>query len=174
MGKIQYIEASQEWICPETGSYKVICVGGGGGGVVGSSGGTTSFGTYLSAGGGVMTRSILGASSIGGSGGYTVNGVYGGSGAYLFGSDSSAYLASAVNNGGHIAQTGIGYGAGGGSNSNYYGKPGELKADILTLAKDDAVACTVGTGGTYTAELSYLFTAGADGVIIIEFLGTEA
>lgn len=172
MGRIQYIETSQKWICPETGSYKVICVGGGGGGYnlgEGINGGTTSFGTYLSArGGGVITSEGVNAAGMGGSGGYTVNGVYGGSGALV--NDGSNSSHSAVNNGGNSGQTGIGYGAGGGSITNSCGKQGELKVDILTLTKDDAVACTVGTGGKSDSN----GTAGNDGVIIIEFLSAEA
>ena len=88
MGKIQYIEASQNWICPKTGSYKVICVGGGGGNGAGS---TTSFGTYLSARGGDIatiaeSTALLG---LGGTGGYTINGVYGGAGGRIIRTGSS-------------------------------------------------------------------------------------
>lgn len=173
MGKIQYIEASQEWICPETGSYKVICVGGGGGGYS-TSGGTTSFGTYLSAKGGISASaySQFDYTIMGGEGGYTVNGVYGGSGAAVYKSNDGTVCCgiSAVGNGGNAHANGSGYGAGGGSLGYTFGAKGELKADILTLAKDDVVACTVGTGGKASSN----GTAGNDGVIIIEFLGTEA
>ena len=60
MNYIHYIESTQEWTCPKSGKWKVICVGGGGSGYTeysskiytGNPGGTTSFGTYLSANGG--------------------------------------------------------------------------------------------------------------------------
>lgn len=170
MGRIQYIEASQEWICPETGLYKIICVGGGGGGY-NTNGGTTSFGAYLSAKGGI-SKIVSSSTLVGGEGGYTVNGVYGGSGAYVYNNSNTTVCCgvSAVGNGGICASTGSGYGAGGGSSTSSFGTKGELKADILTLAKDDVVACTVGTGGKSNLN----GTAGNDGVIIIEFLSAEA
>ena len=63
MKHIHYIKSSQEWICPETGKWKIICVGGGSSGGMGISissavptavhnpGGATSFGSYLTAAG---------------------------------------------------------------------------------------------------------------------------
>ena len=56
------IETSKTWTCPKSGIWKVICVGGGGAGVsyisdtansIGTAGGTTSFGSILSASGGI-------------------------------------------------------------------------------------------------------------------------
>ena len=64
MKHIHYIKSSQEWVCPKSGKWKIICIGGGSSGGMGLSlgsaapmavhnrGGATSFGSYLTAAGG--------------------------------------------------------------------------------------------------------------------------
>ena len=61
------IEESKTWVCPKSGIWKVICVGGGGAGLsyasestnyIGTAGGTTSFGSILSASGGMSGADV--------------------------------------------------------------------------------------------------------------------
>ena len=61
------IETSKTWTCPKSGVWKVICVGGGGAGLsyyndstnsIGTAGGTTSFGSILSASGGISGTDV--------------------------------------------------------------------------------------------------------------------
>ena len=179
--EIYYIEESQEWVCPIGGRWKVICVGGGasGGGAVYASsalttypptaGGTTSFGDVISANGGVATNEIdrtNGPSYIGGYGGY--NGfTYGGN-------NTMAYL-----NAQHSTPTAaLGWGAGGGSltnqsNSHYVipGRAGDIRTTIVSIDEGDIIPCTVGTGGVAAEATGFKFANGADGVIVIQYLG---
>lgn len=151
------IETSQNWTCPKTGTYLITCVGGGYGGT--TNGGTTSFGSYLSAAGGLVTVPVLSTSlsNYGGVGGYTLDGVYGGAG-----SNGSA---TASKNGGIAYTAGIGYGAGGGSSSQTPpGDCGALSIETFELTAGQVISCTIGTVGAATAER----TAGKSGVITIK------
>lgn len=148
MKHIHYIKSSQEWICPETGKWKIICVGGGSSGGMGISissavptavhnpGGATSFGSYLTAAGGVIdpynaaytsgnsagttqcypiTRCIA-AGGEGGFDGFTAKGAA----SSLYQDLINTGVALAVSGqhsglGGKYGQPGNGYGAGGGA-----------------------------------------------------------
>ena len=167
MNYIHYIESTQEWTCPKSGKWKVICVGGGGSGYTeysskiytGNPGGTTSFGTYLSANGGA-----------GGSSAFTNS--YSSSG--INGFDGCVEYRSSSNN-----TVGIGYGASGGTSwtgsSNIKtsaGSPGEIITTVVDIEENSVISCTVGEGGTavkpgYQDMHNY---AGKAGVIILEYL----
>ena len=199
--EIYYIEETQAWVCPMAGRWKVIAVGGGasGGGAVHAdsklttypptAGGTTSFGNVISANGGVATTEIdsnRGSSYIGGYGGY--NGfTYGGapssrqasSGGAAFspagGNNTMAYA-----NATHSTPTAaLGWGAGGGaltsaSNADYYvipGRAGDIRTTIVSIDEGDIIPCTVGTGGVAAEVEKFKFANGADGVIILQYLG---
>lgn len=171
------IETSKTWVCPKTGIWKVICVGGGGAGVsyyndsansIGTAGGTTSFGSILSASGGIS--------------GYDVNknkfnedsnvvrytmGINGYNGAGAYGATSGEHIGS-------------GYGASGGAcyNSNaevrHSGLPGDVKSVITDISEGTSIACTIGSGGTVTTKgTSVIAFPGKSGAIIVQYLGSE-
>ena len=143
------ITVSSSWSCPESGTYKVICIGQGGDattdGKIGDMGQIkmkfltftkgesvsctistyTAFGTHINCAKGASLpialapngSSVINNLAIGGTGGYTLDGTFGGSGAIFayLGSNSSAISVTAPNkNGGQPGETGLGYGAGGG------------------------------------------------------------
>lgn len=185
MNYIQYIETTQEWTCPKTGVWKVICVGGGCSGGTNEKapirGGATSFGTFVAAKGGVVKEKLAAS-------GCTCGG-YGGFDGVNYGGTPCLHDTSPTLNGGgkpHAGGTPItanGYGAGGGSigkSGSVAGEPtyifaggqGALKTAIVDLEKDEVIPCTVGKGGT-TPDSSHC-AYGADGVIILEYLGMEA
>lgn len=148
MAYFKVITSAQTWTCPAAGDYKIICVGAGGdgaaSGVVGCAGaiaeavvslaanatvacsftsGVAAFGSHLSAAkGGTFTPFgfVNGTNRIamGGEGGYTLDGVYGGVGekTVLSATDNTPSMNSpATKNGGAAGRTGFGYGAGGGA-----------------------------------------------------------
>ena len=194
--EIYYIEETQAWVCPMAGRWKVIAVGGGasGGGVIDANsalttypptaGGTTSFGDVISANGGVATNEIdrtNGTSYIGGYGGYngfTFGGAPSSSNGETFspagGNNTMAYL-----NISHSTPTAaLGWGAGGGSLTNrsngYYvipGRAGDIRTTIVSIDEGDIIPCTVGTGGVAAEAKDFKFANGADGVIILQYLG---
>ena len=139
MQHIYRIKSSQNWICPKSGAWKVICVGGGASGgfvliegctPIQQPGGTTSFGNLLTASGGKVSPIIAfpqmetGVTdlksadrkyiSCGGFGGWDgIN--YGGSPAYsVSATNKLGGVFSSSGNGGFLGCAGIGYGAGGG------------------------------------------------------------
>lgn len=194
--EIYYIEESQEWVCPMAGRWKVIAVGGGasGGGAVYASsalttypptaGGTTSFGDVISANGGVATTEIdgtKGLSCIGGYGGYngfTYGGVPSSNNGETFspagGNNTMAYLNVSYS----TPTAALGWGAGGGSltnqSSGHYvipGRAGDIRTTIVSIDEGDIIPCTVGAGGVATEVKDFKFANGADGVIILQYLG---
>lgn len=131
---IEYIESTKTWTCPQSGIWKVTCVGGGasGGIVEGTSnigicqaaGGSTSFGSYLSASGGAALTLVISESDnrfVGGEGGYDLLN-YGGAGYIQRGSNMFIQLTD--NGGSFFELTGKGWGAGGGNrNFTSYANP---------------------------------------------------
>lgn len=162
---METIEESKTWVCPKSGVWKVICIGGGGAGlcntIVGGSGGTTSFGSILSANGGAAASENVSTNA------YSSNGY---NGAVEYGSSNNMF------------RTGLGYGASGigypnvaGSTKIYSGRPGELKSVIIDISEGTSIPCTIGSGGEEANGLvsgaKYYACAGADGAIIVQYLG---
>ena len=178
MQYLHYIEESKSWTCPKSGIWKVICVGGGGAGFtyrdenensIGTAGGTTSFGSILSASGGIS--------------GYDVNknkftesdndvrytmGINGYNGAGAYGATSGEHIGS-------------GYGASGGAlydsqtEIRHSGLPGDVKSVITDISEGTSIACTIGAGGTVTINGGGYNIAfpGKSGAIIVQYLGSE-
>lgn len=181
MQYLHYIEESKSWTCPKSGVWKVICVGGGAtaclqsteaAGYLGFQGGATSFGTYVSADGGVFASGSPQVQSFGGQSGF--DGVNYGSTAMVCNgySGSNSGYGYAVAGGASLPTygTGFGYGASGGYmyNASLYNKItittsnndrheidckchagtcGKIKSAIIDLADGEVIACTVGKGG---------------------------
>lgn len=185
MQRIYTIKSSQTWTCPKSGAWRIICVGGGSSGglmisnngtsLVINNGGTTSFGSILSASGGISTikddtlMSSTGAFFVGGFGGY--NGInYGGIPQSLFNytNTDSIFVSNGTLNGGHYKTQGIGFGAGGASARTGIktireingvdsdgsitafplpGICGEMEMTIYDINQGTAVSCTIGQGG---------------------------
>lgn len=156
MAYMTIITANAVWSCPQTGDYKVICVGKGGNGnrsgtsySVGEGGeikeavlnltadtnvscafssSASTFGSYLSAATGSTFSPVISSMgmtkfAVGGTGGYTLDGIYGGAGASAvsYANESAtvtAAFAPASKNGGAAGRVGFGWGAGGGCSDN--------------------------------------------------------
>lgn len=197
MQQVYWIKSSQTWTCPKTGAWKIICVGGGSSGGLGFShngiqstiinnGGTTSFGSILSANGGVNVFKPVGiyssitAYGVGGYGGYDgVN--YGGVPQSCFSNVNIGITASnATLNGGHYYTPGGGFGAGGassrvpikalssaGNESSLTGFPlpgmcGEMAMIIYDINQETGITCTIGQGGNipvYNNSVKSLLTS---------------
>lgn len=182
------IEESKTWVCPKSGIWKIICIGGGGAGLayinntlyaLGTAGGTTSFGSILSALGG-MSGADVNKNNIPCSFGTSYdwhdacgNNGYNGAGAY--GTKSGDFIGS-------------GYGASGGATimsttGNSFraynsGLPGNVKSVITDISEGTSIACTIGTGGTVThtgdkMASSGIAFPGKSGAIIVQYLGSE-
>jgi hypothetical protein len=197
MKYIEWLKESQTWVCPKAGKWKVITVGGGAsGGMYDSTenavkltpttaGGTTSFGSVVSADGAPSTSdySIAGYASqfvgVSGYGGYTgtsyggvpmLGGIAGGGTALAAGGTGNA---AAIANGN--PQSAVGYGSGGGAVSKgdkYNGIPGRagsIESTIVDLEEGQAIMCTIGKGGQTTDAT--VMGSGADGVIVVQYLG---
>lgn len=186
MQYLHYVEESKSWTCPKSGIWKVICVGGGAtaclqsqeaAGYLGFQGGATSFGTYVSADGGVFAIGELQTPGTGGQSGF--DGVNYGSTAMACRdyTGSNSRYGYAVAGGASLPTygTGFGYGASGGYRGNsqseihfvtngsgssngiqggysvkvtpYFGTCGKIKSAIIDLADGEVIACTVGKGG---------------------------
>lgn len=174
------IETSKTWVCPKTGIWKVICVGGGGAGVsyfndstnsTGTAGGTTSFGSILSASGGISGIDINKDKIKLYDSDYYIRramGINGYNGAEAYGATSGEYIGS-------------GYGASGGagkSSSNdtlcHSGLPGDVKSLITDISEGTSIACTIGSGGTVaTKGTATIAFPGKSGAIIVQYLGSE-
>lgn len=183
MTHIEWIESSKTWICPKSGKYKVICVGGGASGacevpgstqqtIASKAGGTTSFGSYLSANGGAaaeLVENVYYASGFPGFTGFN----YGGAPSIAIKEASASRIATMVLNEGGIPgkTTAPGYGAGGGAIGDAVGagNAGRIKVTIVDLEVGQNVACTIGTGGS--SNSAEYIAAGADGVIVVQYLG---
>jgi hypothetical protein len=178
--EIYYIEESQTWVCSITGRWKIIAVGGGASGgisnketpLVPAAGSTTSFGAIVAANGGKSTMAHTKAASSDTSG-------YGGYNGVSYGGSPATDAANGKGNSGHASPvpiTAIGYGAGGGASSGTTssskpipGCAGDIKTNIVTLAEGENIPCTIGKGGE-TPDASKA-ASGADGVIILQYLG---
>lgn len=194
MNYFEVITANKTWVCPKAGIYKIIAVGGGSACGFKSynqyisgyfydminSGRNTTFGNKLTAKGGVSqawanpyTMTSFNDSytqSFGGDGGYTL-GQYGGAGG-LFDSSTKTITPPSIN-GGIVGLSGMGYGAGGGSNMGYTtsrltdsnnnavnidtvnvkSSSGEINELICDIDKGSTVICTVGKGGIWTNDV---------------------
>lgn len=175
------IETSKTWVCPKSGVWKVICVGGGGAGFsyynentysTGTAGGTTSFGSILSASGGISGVDINKDKIILSDSNYSIRramGINGYNGAGVYGAESGEYIGS-------------GYGASGGADYNgnatsrHSGLPGDVKSVITDISEGTSIACTIGAGGTVTFsgvnKVGIAFP-GKSGAIIVQYLGSE-
>lgn len=164
MGYLKTILETSTWVCPMTGSYKIICVAGGAGGsklkTPGSPGGSTSFGEYVTASGTWGSTIYATGNSKPGMSGYTLMNYMD---IFLPYDDSTS-----VNN------CNIGYGAGGaGLNA---GGAGRLNIGIVNLKKNDTIACIVGAGGlgdNNSVTNSDVTTDGNQGIIVIQYLGND-
>lgn len=179
------IEESKTWVCPKTGVWKVICVGGGGAGLsyisdtqsdVGAAGGSTSFGSILSALGGMsgadVNKNKKTCRVISASFWSEAMGINGYNGAAAYGTPSGDFI-------------GTGYGASGGasfstisSNVRVYnsGLPGDVKSVITDISEGTSIACTIGAGGEVTANgnnANIIAFPGKSGAIIVQYLGSE-
>ena len=176
------IETSKTWTCPKSGVWKVICVGGGGAGLsyytdtsnsIGTAGGTTSFGSILSASGGISGTDVNKDKIKMADGNYSIRyvvGINGYNGAGVYGTESGEYIGS-------------GYGASGGagtpSGSSYShnsGLPGDVKSVITDISEGTSIACTIGAGGTVATISTIPDTIafpGKSGAIIVQYLGSE-
>ena len=193
MNYFEVITANKTWVCPKAGIYKIIAVGGGSACGFKSysrylsgyfydminSGGNTTFGNKLTAKGGVSQAwadpNMLDRpndsykQSFGGDGGYTL-GQYGGAGG-LFYSSTETITPPSIN-GGIVGLSGMGYGAGGGSNMGYTvsrladgnnsedietvnvkSSSGEINELICDIDEGSTVICTVGKGGAWTNDV---------------------
>lgn len=179
------IEESKTWVCPKTGVWKIICIGGGGAGYVkgttvkyvSSSGGATSFGNYISAGGGNTSGNFkfINQATIYSQYNYnTFFGINGFNGCTEYGSPSNTFI-------------GAGYGAGGGVNiinntDGAPGMPGKVISTIVDIEKGAEVSCSIGEGGdvkwteedtdagTYKGAAAF---PGTKGAIIVQYLGSK-
>ena len=175
------IETSKTWTCPKSGIWKVICVGGGGAGLsyyndstnsIGTAGGTTSFGSILSASGGISgTHVNKDKITLSDSSAYSIRramGINGYNGAGVYGAESGEYIGS-------------GYGASGGASRTastdakvcHSGLPGDVKSVITDISEGTSIACTIGSGGTVTNKGSSIAFPGKSGAIIVQYLGSE-
>lgn len=175
------IETSKTWTCPKSGVWKVICVGGGGAGVsyyddnansIGTAGGTTSFGSILSASGGISGADVDKDKNKLSDSNYSIRramGINGYNGAGVYGAESGEYI-------------GAGYGASGGAGYNnnvtsyHSGLPGDVKSVITDISEGTSIACTIGAGGTVTFNgINKVCIAfpGKSGAIIVQYLGSE-
>ena len=182
MTHIEWIESSKTWICPKSGKYKVICVGGGASGackvsggtqqtIASKAGGTTSFGSYLSANGGAAAELVENVHYASGFPGFTGFN-YGGAPSIALKDGVSALATMVLNEGGIPGKTTApGYGAGGGAIGFAVGagNAGRIKVTIVDLEVGQNVACTIGTGGS--SNSAEYIAAGADGVIVVQYLG---
>lgn len=192
--EIFYIEESQTWICPKAGRYKVICVGGGASGgfyynynnvtekTIPVPGKTTSFGDVISADGGMSAWDYAtGVASVSGYGGYDGFN-YGGCG--VLGADKTATCngnATIPAYTGGTATSAIGWGAGGGAaptsasgnagSGCIAGRAGKIKTTIVLIDENENIPCTIGAGGIASESAHANVASGADGVIIIQYLG---
>jgi hypothetical protein len=167
----EFITISGVWIAPYTGRYAILGIGGGGSG--GSSslygaanqGGDTIFNNSLYYYGGLGGNNNLSDDTSGLKGDDSFLGV-GGTGGYY---------------GNIFGENGIGYGAGGGgsgvSHSGMKGGGGghaaQTRIEIVRLSAGNSIPIVIGVGGIpvilFPAETSP--GRGADGCIIIEFIG---
>ena len=173
------IETSKTWTCPKSGVWKVICVGGGGAGLsyyngtsfsIGTAGGTTSFGSILSASGGISGTDVNKDKIEMADSNYSIRyamGINGYNGAGVYGAESGEYIGS-------------GYGASGGAgyvNTNakvrHSGLPGDVKSVITDISEGTSIACTIGSGGTVTTDKYAVAFPGKSGAIIVQYLGSE-
>ena len=183
--EIYYIEESQTWVCPMAGRWKVIAVGGGasGGGWASATttypptaGGTTSFGDVISASGGISTLELC-KDFIGGYGGYTGFAFGGMPSKLITDNDFASFSPAGGNNvlGGATPTAALGWGAGGGafasSGDVIPGRAGDIRTTIVSIDEGDIIPCTVGTGGVAAEVEGFKFANGADGVIILQYLG---
>lgn len=193
MKYFEVITASKTWTCPKSGIYKIIAVGGGSSHAVRcdftttepvsetiyTAGGVTSFGSVLTAKGGVPSKlselkltTSKGVIPIkGGAGGYTLQN-YGGEGGMAF--NDGAVLMPPTINGGCPGYRGLGYGAGGavssymnthqwtqsvsGSNKTIYvvgigSAAGELSEIITDIQSGTQYSCTIGSGGAVNNDM---------------------
>lgn len=173
------IETSKTWTCPKSGIWKVICVGGGGAGLsyyndsansIGTAGGTTSFGSILSASGGISGIDINKNKIEIDDSTYSIRyvvGINGYNGAGVYGAESGEYIGS-----GYGASGGAGY-----TNSKlkvrHSGLPGDVKSVITDISEGTSIACTIGSGGTVTNKGSSIAFPGKSGAIIVQYLGSE-
>ena len=176
------IETSKTWVCPKTGIWKVICVGGGGAGFtyrgndensIGTAGGTTSFGSILSASGGMSGVDINKNKAKFFESNYTVRytvGINGYNGAGVYGAETGEYIGS-----GYGASGGAGA-ANGSSYSHNSGLPGDVKSVITDISEGTSIACTIGAGGTVatiSTNPDTIAFPGKSGAIIVQYLGSE-
>lgn len=174
------IETSKTWTCPKSGIWKVICVGGGGAGLsyyndtsysTGTAGGTTSFGSILSASGGISGTDVNKDKVEMADSNYSIRyvmGINGYNGAGVYGAESGEYIGS-----GYGASGGAGY-----TNTNvkvrHSGLPGDVKSVITDISEGTSIACTIGAGGTVTTNNKYAIAfPGKSGAIIVQYLGSE-
>lgn len=179
MQYLYYIEESKSWTCPKSGIWKVICVGGGGAGLtyytdtaysIGTAGGTTSFGSILSASGGISGTDVNKDKIEMTDSNYSVRyamGINGYNGAGVYGAESGEYIGS-----GYGASGGAGY-----TNTNvkvrHSGLPGDVKSVITDISEGTSIACTIGAGGTVTNKGITIAFPGKSGAIIVQYLGSE-
>lgn len=173
------IETSKTWTCPKSGIWKVICVGGGGAGLayytdtansIGTAGGTTSFGSILSASGGISGTDVNKDKIEMDDSNYSIRyvmGINGYNGAGVYGAESGEYIGS-------------GYGASGGAGYvstnvkvRHSGLPGDVKSVITDISEGTSIACTIGSGGTVTNKGKSIAFPGKSGAIIVQYLGSE-
>lgn len=168
MQYLHYIEESKSWTCPKSGVWKVICVGGGAsGGYYGASsgitaqhtGGTTSFGSYLSAEGGIKRRvpnpsngqistgsAFLNVGSYGmamgqiGYDGTNCAVTDGGNRGYGAGGDACIFDFAILRKGGTMSDQVNG--------ANVGGSCGKVKSIVIDIEQGTSVACTIGKGGS--------------------------
>lgn len=190
MNYFETITAAKTWTCPKSGIYKIIAVGGGSSHAVRCDfattshanetlhtvGGVTTFGSILTAKGGVpsgIAELALGSSKgwiplKGGAGGYTLQN-YGGEGGMA--ANDGSILTPPTINGGNPGYRGHGYGAGGaiasyenkhiwtqpaeGANKSVYvvgigSAAGELSEIITDIREGTSYNCEIGDGGAIT------------------------
>ena len=177
------IETSKTWTCPKSGIWKVICVGGGGAGFtyrdsdessIGTAGGTTSFGSILSASGGMSGVDInKDKITLSDSSAYSIRramGINGYNGAGVYGAESGEYIGS-----GYGASGGAGY-TSTNAKVRHSGLPGDVKSVITDISEGTSIACTIGAGGTVATISTIPDTIafpGKSGAIIVQYLGSE-
>lgn len=195
MNYLEILTSDRTWTCPKDGIYKIIAVGGGSAVSLvtktsyqsylfnTAAGGNTSFGDLLTARGGVgktIVTNYFGTTllprSLGGEGGYTLDG-YGGAGEIIL----SNFNSPPSKNGGSAGDPGVGYGASGGFggsstipfswNIAYHaaatpstsvgtsqstgvqkGDAGEVVELITDIGEGTNINCIIGQGGTWTSE----------------------
>lgn len=153
-----------------------------------TAGGTTSFGSIIAADGAPSTSDYTAHGysatriAVSGYGGYTGTS-YGGV-PMVGGSSSSAEFGTGGGSGNAAVMAfanptaAVGYGAGGGAGQRYKGnfdvspipgRAGSIESTIVDLEEGQAIMCTVGKGGQTTDAT--LMGSGADGVIVVQYLG---